>query len=74
MLNDMKKKFLCEYLIVYIYVNVLNLIKLVLYLYLMNVGMKILIFYDDIVEKKINDNIYVYEKIFNVDFYLKCYI
>lgn len=40
----------------------------------MNVGMKILIFYDDIVEKKINDNIYVYEKIFNVDFYLKCYI
>lgn len=53
MLNDMKKKFLCEYLIVYIYVNVLNLIKLVLYLYLMNVGMKILIYYDDIVEKKL---------------------
>lgn len=53
MLNDMKKKFLCEYLIVYIYVNVLNLIKLVLYLYLMNVGMKILIYFDDIVEKKL---------------------
>lgn len=34
------------------YVNVLNLIKLVLFLYLMNVGMKILIYYDDIVEKK----------------------
>lgn len=44
------------------------------YLYLMNVGMKISTHYDDTVEKKMNDNIYAYEKIFNADSYLKRYI
>lgn len=74
MLNDTKKKLLCGYLIAHIHVNALNLTKLVPYLYLMNVGMKISTLYDDTVEKKINDNIYAYEKIFNADSYLKRYI
>lgn len=52
MLNDTKKKLLCEYLIAHIHVNALNLTKLVPYLYLMNVGMKISTLYDDTVEKK----------------------
>lgn len=52
MLNDTKKKLLCEYLIAHIHVNALNLTKLVPYLYLMNVGMKISTHYDDTVEKK----------------------
>lgn len=52
MLNDTKKKLLCEYLIAHIHVNALNLTKLVPYLYLMNVRMKISTLYDDTVEKK----------------------
>lgn len=52
MLNDTKKKLLCEYLIAHIHVNALNLTKLVPYLYLMNVGMQISTLYDDTVENK----------------------